>query len=26
MLKILVDQYDIRLISTPDEDIKKMMG
>jgi hydroxylamine reductase len=26
MLKILVEQYDIRLISTPDEDIKKMMG
>ena len=26
MLKILVDQYDIRLISTPDEDIKRMMG
>jgi len=26
MLKILVDQYDIRLISTPDEDIKNMMG
>ena len=26
MIKILVDQYDIRLISTPDEDIKKMMG
>jgi hydroxylamine reductase len=26
MLKILVDQYDIRLISTPEEDIKKMMG
>ena len=26
MLKILVDQYDVRLISTPDEDIKKMMG
>lgn len=26
MLKILVDSYDIRLISTPDEDIKKMMG
>jgi hydroxylamine reductase len=26
MLKILVDKYDIRLISTPDEDIKKMMG
>lgn len=26
MLKILVDQYDIRLISTPDEDIKKMLG
>ena len=25
MLKILVDQYDIRLISTPDEDIKRMM-
>ena len=25
MLKILVEQYDIRLISTPDEDIKKMM-
>ncbi|OPY52333.1 MAG: hydroxylamine reductase [Methanosaeta sp. PtaU1.Bin112] len=26
MLKILVDRYDVRLISTPDEDIKKMMG
>jgi hydroxylamine reductase len=26
MLKILVDNYDIKLISTPDEDIKKMMG
>jgi hydroxylamine reductase len=26
MIKILVDQYDIRLISTPEEDIKKMMG
>jgi len=26
MLKILVEGYDIRLISTPDEDIKKMMG
>jgi hydroxylamine reductase len=26
MLKILVEKYDIRLISTPDEDIKKMMG
>lgn len=26
MLKILVDKYDIRLISTPDEDIKKMMA
>lgn len=26
MLKILVDRYDIKLISTPDEDIKKMMG
>ena len=26
MLKILVEQYDIKLISTPDEDIKKMMG
>ncbi len=26
MLKVLVDKYDIRLISTPDEDIKKMMG
>ena len=26
MLKILVQQYDIKLISTPDEDIKKMMG
>ena len=26
MLKILVDSYDIRLISTPDEDIEKMMG
>lgn len=26
MLKILVDKYDIRLISTPDEDIKKMLG
>jgi len=25
MLKILVDKYDIKLISTPDEDIKKMM-
>lgn len=25
MLKILVERYDIRLISTPDEDIKKMM-
>ncbi len=26
MLKVLVDKYDIRLIGTPDEDIKKMMG
>ncbi|MEI6105076.1 MAG: hydroxylamine reductase [Methanothrix sp.] len=26
MLNILVDKYDIKLISTPDEDIKKMMG
>jgi len=26
MLKILVDRYDIRLISTPDEDIKRMMA
>jgi hydroxylamine reductase len=26
MLKILEDKYDIKLISTPDEDIKKMMG
>jgi hypothetical protein len=26
MLKILVEKYDIRLISIPDEDIKKMMG
>ncbi|MDD4651650.1 MAG: hydroxylamine reductase, partial [Methanothrix sp.] len=26
MLKILVDKYDVKLISTPDEDIKKMMG
>lgn len=26
ILKILVDQYDIKIISTPDEDIKKMMG
>jgi hydroxylamine reductase len=26
MLKILVDKYDIKLISTPDEDIKKMMA
>jgi len=26
MLKILVDKYDIKLISTPDEDIKMMMG
>jgi hydroxylamine reductase len=26
MLKILVEKYDIRMISTPDEDIKKMMG
>lgn len=26
MLRTLVDKYDIRLISTPDEDIKKMMG
>ena len=26
MLKILVEKYDIRLISSPDEDIKKMMG
>ncbi len=26
MLKILVDKYDIKLISTPDEDIKKMMS
>ena len=25
MLKILVEKYDIKLISTPDEDIKKMM-
>ena len=26
MLKILVETYDIRLISTPEEDIKRMMG
>ncbi|HSD59221.1 MAG TPA: hydroxylamine reductase, partial [Methanotrichaceae archaeon] len=26
MLQVLVDKYDIRLIGTPDEDIKKMMG
>jgi hydroxylamine reductase len=26
MLKILVEKYDVRLISTPDEDIKKMMS
>lgn len=26
MLKILVEKYDIRLIGTPEEDIKKMMG
>ena len=26
MLKILVEKYDIKLISTPDEDIKKMMA
>ena len=26
MLKILVDRYDIRLISTPDEDIRRMMA
>jgi len=26
MLKILVESYDIRLISTPDEDIEKMMA
>lgn len=26
MLKVLVDKYDIRLIGTPDEDIKKMMS
>ncbi|MGB4652650.1 hydroxylamine reductase [Methanothrix sp.] len=26
MLKILVDRYDIRLISSPDEDIKRMMA
>lgn len=26
MLKILVEKYDIRLISTPEEDIKKIMG
>ncbi len=26
MLKILVEQYGVRLISTPEEDIKKMMG
>jgi len=26
ILKILVEKYDIRLISTPEEDIKKMMG
>jgi hydroxylamine reductase len=26
MLKILVEKYDIKLISTPDEDIKKMMS
>jgi hydroxylamine reductase len=26
MLNILVEKYDIRLISTPEEDIKKMMG
>jgi hydroxylamine reductase (hybrid-cluster protein) len=26
MLKILVDKYDIKLISTPEEDIRKMMS
>ena len=26
MLKILVEKYDIRMIGTPEEDIKKMMG
>jgi len=26
MLKILLKKYDIRLISAPDEDIKKMMS
>ena len=26
MLKILVDKYDVKLISTPDEDIRRMMG
>jgi len=26
ILKVLVDNYDIKLISTPDEDIKRMMG
>lgn len=26
MLKILVDKYDVKLISTPDEDIRKMMA
>ncbi len=26
MLKILAEKYDIRLISTPEEDIKRMMG
>jgi hydroxylamine reductase len=26
MLKILVEQYDIKMISTPEEDIRKMMG
>ena len=26
MLKILVDKYDVKLISTPDEDINKMLG
>lgn len=25
MLKVLVDKYDVKLISTPDEDIRKMM-
>jgi len=26
MLKVLVDKYDVKLISTPDEDIRKMMA